>query len=91
MSARDKAPAAKVVDGSEILLRTADIDIALMDARTLHFTIVDLLEKFEYRDRDKATIDALYTFGRCLGAAIATINDLNAEIGDLAYPTEVAQ
>jgi hypothetical protein len=57
-----------------------EINIARMDASVLHSSIVDLLESFEYRDRDKEAIDSLYTFTRFLGECLATVKSANDQM-----------
>ena len=63
----------------------SDINIAVMDASVLRSSILDRLENFEYRDRDKESIDALYTFVRLIGGSIETINSLNKKMEDATF------
>lgn len=53
---------ARAIQAAEIGSRIADINVALLDAEVLHSLILDKLESFEYRERDKgSSIDAMYT------------------------------
>jgi hypothetical protein len=67
-----------------------EINIARMDASVLHNSIVDLLESFEYRERDKEAIDSLYTFTRFLGTCLETIKASHHQIDDAINATSGA-
>jgi signal recognition particle GTPase len=84
MSAATKTPPVKALDARAIARLSSDINIALIDAEVMHSSILDLMERFEYRDRDKETIRSLYTFAKFLGSTIETIKESNTEIEELA-------